>query len=185
MTSPAAGAQLRRLVVGLSGASGAILGIRLLQQVASLPGVESHLVLSPAARRTIRLETDWQPEQVEALAAVHYAYADISAPLASGSFPTLGMVIIPCSIKTLSAVANSYADDLLSPRRRCHLERGPSAGAGGARNAAAPRPSTADAAGRRGGRRALPARTGFLRRVRPAWMKWSTIRSGAFWPAWA
>jgi len=102
----------RRLVVGMSGASGVILGIRLLDALRSTD-IETHLVLSPAARLTISEETSWKVEDVLALADVTYRHADIAAPIASGSFATLGMVVIPCSIKTLSAIANSYAADLL------------------------------------------------------------------------
>jgi 4-hydroxy-3-polyprenylbenzoate decarboxylase len=101
-----------RLVVGMSGASGVILGIRLLEYL-SQSEIETHLVLSPAARLTIIKETDWPVKDVMALAAHSYKHADISASSASGSFATLGMIVIPCSIKTLSAIANSYADNLL------------------------------------------------------------------------
>ena len=112
-----------RLVVGITGASGAVLGIRLLQALQPL-GIESHLVLSPAARVTIRQETDWKISDVLSLASVSYDPADIGAAIASGSFETRGMVIIPCSIKTLSAVANSYADDLLSRAADVTLKEG-------------------------------------------------------------
>lgn len=112
-----------RLVVGITGASGVILGIRLLQVVQSL-GIESHLVLSPAARVTIAQETNWKIGDVQALAAVHYNDQDIGAAIASGSFATRGMVIIPCSIKTLSAVANSYAESLLTRAADVILKEG-------------------------------------------------------------
>jgi 4-hydroxy-3-polyprenylbenzoate decarboxylase len=102
----------RRLVVGMSGASGIILGIRLLEYLKQSE-VETHLVLSPAARLTIVQETEWQVNDVTALATYSYKYSDIGASIASGSFPTLGMVVIPCSIKTLSAIANSYTENLL------------------------------------------------------------------------
>jgi 4-hydroxy-3-polyprenylbenzoate decarboxylase len=102
----------KRLVVGMSGSSGAILGIRLLQ-ILRESAIETHLVLSRAARLTITEETQWSVREVQALADVVYPVSAIGAAIASGSFATLGMVIVPCSIKTLSAVANSYADDLL------------------------------------------------------------------------
>ena len=102
----------QRLVVGITGASGVILGIRLLDMLRPM-SIETHLVLSPAARATISQETDWQVSDVLRLADVAYNHADIGAAIASGSFQTRGMVVIPCSIKTLSAIANSYADDLL------------------------------------------------------------------------
>ncbi len=114
----------RRLVVGMSGASGQILSIRLLQVLRQMPDVETHLVISPAARATIVQETDWTPQQVETLADVVYRARDIGAAIASGSFQTMGMVIIPCSIKTLSAVAHSYAADLLSRAADVTLKEG-------------------------------------------------------------
>jgi 4-hydroxy-3-polyprenylbenzoate decarboxylase len=101
-----------RLVVGISGASGVILGIRLLEVLQSME-IETHLVVSPAARLTISQETDWEIEDVMALADVSYDHADVGAAIASGSFPMAGMAIIPCSIKTLSAIANSYSADLI------------------------------------------------------------------------
>ena len=112
-----------RLVVGITGASGAILGVRLLQALRPL-GIESHLVLSQAARATIAQETDWRISNVLALADVSYNILDIGAAIASGSFTTRGMVIIPCSIKTLSAVANSYSADLLSRAADVTLKEG-------------------------------------------------------------
>ncbi len=113
----------RRLVVGISGSSGVILGIRLLQALQDSE-VETHLVLSPAARLTIEQETRWRVEDVVALADVSYPYRDIGAAIASGSFVTHGMVVIPCSIKTLSAIANSYAADLLSRAADVTLKEG-------------------------------------------------------------
>lgn len=103
-----------RLVVAISGASGAILGVRLLEVLAQRRTLETHLVISQAARRTIRLETDYTVAQVERLADVVYAPDDLGAAIASGSFATRGMVVIPCSIKTLSAVAHCYAADLIA-----------------------------------------------------------------------
>lgn len=102
----------KRVVVGISGASGAALGIRLLEMLRDLQ-IESHLVLTPAAERTIPLETGWEVDEVLALAHTSYAANDIGAAIASGSFPAMGMVVIPCSMKTLSAIANSYAVNLL------------------------------------------------------------------------
>lgn len=113
----------RRLVVGISGSSGAILGIRLLQVLRG-SDVETHLILSDAARLTITQETDWQPDDVLALADVHYSPCDIGAAVASGSFPTVGMVVMPCSIKTLSGVANSYTADLMTRAADVVLKEG-------------------------------------------------------------
>jgi len=115
--------QKRRLVVGISGASGAILGIRLLE-VLQPTEVETHLVLSPAARLTIQEETEWKAEDVLKLADISYPYNNVGASIASGSFATLGMVVLPCSIKTLSAIANSYAADLLSRAADVNLKEG-------------------------------------------------------------
>lgn len=103
----------RRLVVGITGASGTIFGIRLLEVLRDTP-IETHLVLSEAARRVMVLETEHTPEEVEALADYHYEPTDIDAAIASGSFRTMGMVVAPCSIKSLAAVAGCHADTLLA-----------------------------------------------------------------------
>jgi 4-hydroxy-3-polyprenylbenzoate decarboxylase len=113
----------RRLVVGISGSSGVILGIRLLQFLHDSE-IETHLILTPSTRLTIAQETDWRVEDVLALATAHYNPHDIGAALASGSFITLGMVVIPCSIKSLSAIANSYSSDLLSRAADVTLKEG-------------------------------------------------------------
>ena len=97
---------MKRLVVGISGASGAIYGIRFLELLRGIPDVESHLIVSDAARRTIVEETDYSVDAVEALATRRYRNRDIGAAVASGSFKTDGMVIVPCSIKTAAAVAH-------------------------------------------------------------------------------
>jgi 4-hydroxy-3-polyprenylbenzoate decarboxylase len=112
-----------RLVVGISGASGVILGIRLLEVLQSME-TETHLVVSPAARLTISQETDWEIEDVMALADVSYDHTDIGAAIASGSFPMAGMAVIPCSIKTLSAIANSYSSDLIARAADVMLKEG-------------------------------------------------------------
>jgi flavin prenyltransferase len=113
----------RRLIVGITGSSGVILGIRLLQALQDSQ-VETHLVISPAARLTIQQETRWKIDDVLALADVTYNYRDLGATIASGSFTTQGMVVIPCSIKTLSAVANSLAGDLLTRAADVTLKEG-------------------------------------------------------------
>lgn len=102
-----------RLVIGISGASGAIYGIRLLETLKQNPEVETHLVISPPARRTIELETSWKVAQVEAMASFVHDNKDIGAAISSGSFETQGMIVIPCSIKTMSAIAMSLNDNLL------------------------------------------------------------------------
>jgi 4-hydroxy-3-polyprenylbenzoate decarboxylase len=104
---------MKRVVVGISGASGVIFGIRLLEVLRGVDDVEVHLVISNAGKRTIALETDRSVEEVEALADRVYRVGDIAAAIASGSFRTSAMVIVPCSMKTLSAIANSFADNLL------------------------------------------------------------------------
>jgi 4-hydroxy-3-polyprenylbenzoate decarboxylase len=101
------------LIIGISGASGAIYGIRLLEILRPM-SVDTHLILSRAAERTIELETDYTVDQVKGLATVCYDLDDIAAPVSSGSFKgTRGMVILPCSIKTLSALANSFNVNIL------------------------------------------------------------------------
>jgi 4-hydroxy-3-polyprenylbenzoate decarboxylase len=112
-----------RLIVGMTGASGAILGIRLLEALRST-SVKTHLVLSDSAPLTIAQETDWLVDDVLSLADARYDFHDVGAAIASGSFATLGMVIIPCSIKTLSAIANSYTDDLISRAADVTLKEG-------------------------------------------------------------
>jgi len=113
----------KRLVVGISGASGAILGIRLLE-ILKTKDIETHLVVSPAAQTTITQETDWKVSDVLALANVTYNFLDTGAVIASGSYATVGMVVIPCSVKTLSAIANSYSDDLISRAADVTLKEG-------------------------------------------------------------
>jgi 4-hydroxy-3-polyprenylbenzoate decarboxylase len=104
---------VKRLIVGMSGASGVIYGIRLLEVLREVGGVETHLVMSHAARRTMQLETDYSVEQLQALSTQHYRLRDIAAPISSGSFRTAGMVVVPCSMKTVAGIAVSYSDNLL------------------------------------------------------------------------
>lgn len=104
---------MKRLIVGISGASGVIYGIRLLEVLRQVADVQSHLVMSSAAGITIGLETDYTVEQVEALADVKYRIKDIAASISSGSYKTMGMVVMPCSMKTLAGIAYSFSDNLL------------------------------------------------------------------------
>jgi 4-hydroxy-3-polyprenylbenzoate decarboxylase len=113
-----------RLIVAITGASGVIYGIRLLETLARQRDIESHLVLTAAARMTIVQETDWTPRRVEALASVVHPVGDIGASIASGSFPTHGMIVAPCSIKTLSAIANCYTADLVARAADVQLKEG-------------------------------------------------------------
>jgi 4-hydroxy-3-polyprenylbenzoate decarboxylase len=115
---------VKRLVVGITGASGVILGIRLLQVARQARLAETHLVLSAAAKATLAQETDWKVSDVESLADVAYDTRDVGAAIASGSFVTAGMAIIPCSVKTLSAVANSYSADLVARAADVTLKEG-------------------------------------------------------------
>lgn len=103
----------RRLVVGISGSSGAIYGARLVEVLARLDDIETHLVITKGARATLRYETDRHPDDLEELVHRQYDDGDLAAPIASGTFLTDGMIIAPCSIKTLSSVAMSYNDTLI------------------------------------------------------------------------
>ena len=101
------------ITVGISGASGVQYGIRLLEILAE-KDIKTHLILTDAAKQIIEIETDFKPSEVEELAAWSYTQKDFSAPIASGSYRTAGMVIAPCSMKTLGAVANGVSDTLLT-----------------------------------------------------------------------
>ena len=113
-----------RLVVAISGSTGSIYGIRLLELLRGVPDVETHLVISQAGKRTLLAETDYTVRAVEALAARVHDDRDIGASLASGSFKTGGMVIAPCSMKTVSALANSYASTLIARAGDVTLKEG-------------------------------------------------------------
>ncbi len=102
----------KRLVIGISGASGVIYGVRCLQLLRQTD-YETHLILSPAGKLNIELETQFTPAEVLAMADCVYDQTDFAAPVSSGSFLTAGMVVIPCTIKSLSGIANSYSDNLL------------------------------------------------------------------------
>ena len=104
-----------RIVIGLAGSSGPIYGIRILEVLRQL-GVDTHLVVSDGARQTIPLETGgrWTVEKVQALATVVYDNRDLAASISSGSFLTDGMIVAPCSMKTVAAIAHSFSQDLLA-----------------------------------------------------------------------
>jgi 4-hydroxy-3-polyprenylbenzoate decarboxylase len=104
----------QRLIIGISGASGALYGIRLLEYLQARPEIETHLVITKPGERTIAEETDYRLDQVKTLASHCHAPADIGATIASGSFQTNGMVVLPCSIHTVSAIAYCQADNLLT-----------------------------------------------------------------------
>lgn len=116
MTNP------RRVVVAMSGASGAIYGIRMLEVLAADPSIETHAIISRGAAATIAYETDRSLEAVTALADVAYEESNLAAALASGTFLTYGMVVAPCSIRTLSSIANSNNDNLITRAADVHLK---------------------------------------------------------------
>jgi 4-hydroxy-3-polyprenylbenzoate decarboxylase len=101
-----------RLIVGITGATGAVYGVRLLERLREL-GVETHLVMSRWGARTLAHETSCSREEVEALAHTSYAPGDMGAAISSGSFETAGMIVAPCSAKTLAAIAHGYGDSLI------------------------------------------------------------------------
>ncbi len=102
----------RRLVIGMSGASGSLYGIRMLELLRDTD-IETHLVMSKSAEMTLAYETDLKPKDVRALAKVNHAVGDIGASISSGSFHTLGMVVLPCSIKSMSEIATGVTSTLL------------------------------------------------------------------------
>lgn len=104
---------MRRIIVAISGASGAIYGISALNLLREVKDVETHLIISPSALRTIADETDYTPGEVRNLADVVYSFKDIGAAVSSGSFRAMGMLVAPCSVKTLSGIANCYNEDLI------------------------------------------------------------------------
>jgi 4-hydroxy-3-polyprenylbenzoate decarboxylase len=103
----------RRLVIGMSGASGAIYGIRMLEMLKKTD-IETHVVMSKSAEMTVVYETDYKPKDIKALASVVHPAADIGASISSGSFSTMGMVILPCSIRTMSEIATGVTSSLVS-----------------------------------------------------------------------
>jgi 4-hydroxy-3-polyprenylbenzoate decarboxylase len=103
----------RRLIVALTGASGIIFGVKALQLLQRVEDIETHLIISPAAARTLTAETNFSLDEVRSLGDRLYGYKDIGASISSGSFVTIGMLVAPCSIKTLSGIANCYNDDLI------------------------------------------------------------------------
>ncbi len=104
---------MKKIIVGMSGASGAIYGIRLLEVLKEVEDVETHLVASDATAITVGLETNMTIEEVRALADVNYRFNDIAAPISSGSFKTDGMIVLPCSMKTLAGITYSFSENLL------------------------------------------------------------------------
>jgi len=111
----------KRIIIAITGASGVVYGIRTLSMLRDM-GAETHLVISDAGRITIELETSHTVQEVESMAHRVHAVKDFTAPLASGSFLTDAMVVVPCTIKTLSAIANSYTDNLIARAADVHLK---------------------------------------------------------------
>jgi flavin prenyltransferase len=101
------------MIVGMTGATGAVFGVELLRRLANEPDVEAHLVLSPWTRTTIHLGTRLSAREVTSLADVTYSWNDQGAAIASGSFPVAAMIIVPCSMKTLAGIRTGYADGLI------------------------------------------------------------------------
>jgi len=101
------------LIVAITGATGVIYGIRLLEYLAAMKSVETHLIISEAGETTIKLETEWSIEKVKQLATFNYDLKNVAARISSGSFRTDGMIIAPCTVKTMSAIANSYNENLI------------------------------------------------------------------------
>jgi len=104
---------MKRFIIGITGASGVIYGIRFLELLQAHPEVETHLIISTAGAQTIGFETDYTANQVAALADRSYRINDIAAAISSGSFKTAGMVVLPCSMKTLAGIAHSFSDNLI------------------------------------------------------------------------
>lgn len=102
-----------RLIVGIAGASGVVYGIRTLE-ILKRTGIETHLVMSKAAELTMSYETDMKPKDVRALASVVHPIGDVAAAISSGSFPTMGMLIVPCSVHTMSEIAHGITDNIMS-----------------------------------------------------------------------
>ncbi|HVZ68635.1 MAG TPA: UbiX family flavin prenyltransferase [Rhizomicrobium sp.] len=113
MAGKAASNEKKRLIVGISGASGVIYGVRLLEALRKIE-IETHLVISKAAEMAFAYETDFKPAQIRKLANASYAVGDVGAVISSGSFKTMGMIVVPCSIKTMSEIATGVTGTLLS-----------------------------------------------------------------------
>ncbi len=113
----------KRLILAITGASGAIYGVRALAALKEL-NIEVHLILSPTAVSNIQHETGFDANKLSRAADHHHACEDLSAPIASGSFPIDGMLVLPCSIKTLSGIANSYAENLIQRAADVTLKEG-------------------------------------------------------------
>ncbi len=115
---------MKRIIIAISGASGAIYGVRLLQVLTEQPEIETHLIVSPAGELTAKLETGLSLQKLHSLASVAHDFNNIGASIASGTYPVAGMIIAPCSIKTLAAISISYADNLIVRSADVQLKEG-------------------------------------------------------------
>lgn len=113
-----------KLIIGIAGASGVIYGIRLLEVLKSIKGIETHLVMSKTGRMNIGIETNYTASEVEALADTVHKISNVGATIASGSFKVDGMIVAACAMKTLSGIVHSYADDLLTRAADVTLKEG-------------------------------------------------------------
>jgi 4-hydroxy-3-polyprenylbenzoate decarboxylase len=114
----------KRLIIAISGASGPVYGVRMLEVLQTVEDIETHLVFSPSAAQTITAETDYSLEHVRSLADEVHSFKDIGASISSGSFKTEGMIVAPCSIKTLAGIANCFSDNLISRAADVCLKEG-------------------------------------------------------------
>ena len=112
----------KRLVIGITGATGSIYAIRMLEKIKAIPNVESHLIISPSGVLNIKYELGLERKQVNALADVVHSFRDVGATLASGAFDTSGMLILPCSMRTLAACAHGFSDNLITRAADVHLK---------------------------------------------------------------
>jgi polyprenyl P-hydroxybenzoate/phenylacrylic acid decarboxylase-like protein len=115
---------MKRIIIAISGASGAIYGVRLLQVLAEQPEIETHLIVSPAGELTAKHETGLSRQKLHSLASVAHDFNNIGASIASGTYPVAGMIVAPCSIKTLAAISISYADNLIVRSADVQLKEG-------------------------------------------------------------
>ena len=151
----------KRLIVGISGATGAIYGVRILEILSRMEDVETHLVLSKAGKMTIQVETPFSAKDVEAMADVVHDVNNVGASISSGSFRTEGMVIAPCSMKSMGGIAHS-GRRFIGAGCRCRAERAQEARAGRTRDSASSRASRSDGGIDANGRGNFPSGAGLL-----------------------
>ncbi len=113
---------MRRIVIAVTGSTGAVYGVRMLHICRDIPDLETHLIVSSGAEATLRIETKLKPSDLEAMATRSYGENDFEAPIASGSFETAGMIVAPCSMKTLSSIATGFESNLIARAASVHLK---------------------------------------------------------------